>query len=333
MTTNNPNDLSNKHPNENRLARWPGRQIPFTGRAPYESGPDPGAEERREEALELIRQHADDISKAALKYFIPPETIAGAILWEAIENYKPKFLDSAGPGRVHNETAFLLWKDGKVPSRYTPFDIRNPVVAIEYIAVIMRESASNYELIAGVNIEKNVGVLNTLYQGGDSKGKAEKLRDARRADLAAKRPLTLPKVPPREMGEYVENYRLYMRNQLLRLPLEKEGSGKENIDKSTTKLNYQLAASKIQAKASKFSPLGLDVRNEKDLHVAIAITGKIGGWDSEKILKDSPYSKSLSPGEKESWLEGINNKANELVPSKVNESNMQSQTPRQQMER
>jgi Protein of unknown function (DUF1402) len=335
MTTKKPSDSSHRQPNDNQLAGWPwGRESPYTGRAPYQSSPDPDAEKKREEVITLIQKHADDINQAALRYNVPPETIAGAILWEAIENYRHPALDSGGPGRIHNETAFTLWREGKVPSGYVPvLDTRKPEIAIVYIAAIMNESAENYELIAGVNIRKNIGALNTLYQTGDSKRKAELLRDGRKIDIANKRPPRQPIVPSKAMGEYVENHRLFIRNQLLGLPLEKEGAGKTTSNSLTTKLSYQLAASKVQAKASKFLPLGLDVRNERDLHVAIAITSKIGGWDSEKILQESPYSQSLSPEKREAWLEGITSKANDLLPSKMVESNMQNQTSKPQIER
>ncbi len=335
MTTKKPNDSNNRQPNDNQLAAWPwGRESPYTGKAPYQSSPDPDAEKKRVEVIELIEQHADDINEAALRYSVPPETIAGAILWEAIENYRHPLLDSGGPGRIHNETAFTLWREGKVPSGYVPvFDTRKPKIAIVYIAAIMNESAENYERIAGVNIRKNVGVLNTLYQTGESKLRAEKLRDLRKTDIANKRQPRPPEVPPKAMGEYVENYRAYIRTVLLGVPVTKKEPGSTNNDALTTQPSYQLAVSKIQAKASKYLPLGLDVRNERDLYVAIAVTSKIGGWDSEKILKESPYDQSLSPEKKEAWLEGLNNKANELVPSKMDESNMHSQISKEQLER
>jgi Protein of unknown function (DUF1402) len=235
MTTKKPNNLSDRQPSDDRLAGWPGRQIPYTGRAPYQSSPDPDAEKQRQEVLELIEKHADDINRAALKYDVPPETIAGAILWEAIENYRPSWLNSGGPGRIHNETAFTLWREGKVPRGYVPiFDTKKPEVAIEYIAAIMNESAENYERIAGVNIRRNVGVLNTLYHSGDSKGKAELLRDKRKADLVAGRPESLPVVPSREMGEYVENYRAYIRTVLLGVPVTKREPSSTNNDVVTT---------------------------------------------------------------------------------------------------
>jgi Protein of unknown function (DUF1402) len=273
MTTEKPSDSNKRQPNDNQLAAWPwGRESPYTGRAPYQSSPDPDAEKKRVEVIELIEKHAYDINEAALRYSVPPETIAGAILWEAIENYRHPALDSGGPGRIHNETAFTLWREGKVPSGYVPIlDTRKPKIAIVYIAAIMNESAENYDRIAGVDIRKNVGALNTLYQIGDSKRKAEILRDNRKIDIANGRQPRQPDVPPKAMGEYVENYRLFIRNQLLGLPLEKEGAGKINSDTSATKLSYQLAASKVQAKASKFLSLGLDVRNERDLHVAMGV--------------------------------------------------------------
>jgi Protein of unknown function (DUF1402) len=244
MATINSNDSKNVQYNSEQLAGFPGKKIPYTERAPWQPSDDADAEKQRQEVLAFIQEHADDIVRAALKYNVPPEAIAGAILWEAIENYKPKWLDNAGPGRVHFETAVTLWKDGKVPSGYTPADLKNPIVAIEYIAAIMNESAENYELIAGVDIRNNVGVLTTLYQGGDSKGRAEKLRDVRRADLAANRPLTSPVVPPKEMGEYVKKYKPYIRNNLLGRPRVKEGFDKEK--KTSENVPQQFTRKKIE---------------------------------------------------------------------------------------
>jgi hypothetical protein len=97
--------------------------------------------------------------------------------------------------------------------------------------------------------------------------------------------------------------------------------------------NHQLVVDKIIAKASKFTALGLDVRNEQDLNIAIAITSKVGGWDTEKILEQSPRYQNLSPDKKEAWLEGVVNKANQLLTPKESESNRQNQTIKPQNER
>jgi hypothetical protein len=96
--------------------------------------------------------------------------------------------------------------------------------------------------------------------------------------------------------------------------------------------SYQLVVAKIMAKASKFTALGLDVMNEKDLNIAIAITSKVGGWDTKEVLEQSPQYQALSPEKKEAWLAGVTDKANELLPSKEAESNRQSQMPEPQYE-
>lgn len=101
----------------------------------------------------------------------------------------------------------------------------------------------------------------------------------------------------------------------------------------TNQPNHQLVVAKIMAKASKYTALGLDVRNEKDLNVAIAITSKVGGWDTKKILEQSPQYQSLAPDKKEDWLDGVMNKANELLPSKEADSEQQNQKVQPQYER
>lgn len=240
MTIEKSSDSNNGHFDDGLLAR----SIPFTGKAPYETSSN--AEEQRREVIELIREHADEINRAALRYDVPPETIAGAILWEAVENHKPKWLDLAGPGRIHPETAIFLYRDGKVPPGYTPLDLHKPIVAIEYIAAIMNESAENYQRIADVNIRKSIGILNTLYQGGDSQRRAEKLRDNRNRDIANKLSPRQPEVPSKEMGEYVEKYRRYIRTSLLGLTLAKNNSDIQPIV-AYLELDKSLASKRAEA--------------------------------------------------------------------------------------
>jgi hypothetical protein len=97
--------------------------------------------------------------------------------------------------------------------------------------------------------------------------------------------------------------------------------------------NHQLVVAKIMAKASKFTALGLDVRNEKDLNIAIAITSKVGGWDTKKVLGQAPQYKSLAPDKKEAWLDGVINKASELLSSQKADSKPQNQKVQSQNER
>ncbi len=97
--------------------------------------------------------------------------------------------------------------------------------------------------------------------------------------------------------------------------------------------NYQLIVSKIMAKSAKYTPLGLDVRNEKDLNVAIAITSKVGGWDLEQIMQESPAGQNLSPEKKAAWIGGLTSKANDLMQPKTVASNTQDKISKPQMER
>jgi hypothetical protein len=112
------------------------------------------------------------------------------------------------------------------------------------------------------------------------------------------------------------------------------GTNKVDIQKNfDNQPSHQLVVAKIMGKAAKFTALGLDVRNEKDLNVAIAITSKVGGWDTKKVLEQSPQYQNLPSDKKEAWLAGVVNKANELLPSKEADSNRQNQTTKPQRER
>jgi hypothetical protein len=112
------------------------------------------------------------------------------------------------------------------------------------------------------------------------------------------------------------------------------GTNKVDIQKNfDNQPSHQLVVAKIMGKAAKFTALGLDVRNEKDLNVAIAITSKVGGWDTKKVLKQSPQYQNLPSNKKEAWLEGVVSKANELLPAKEADSNRQNQTTKPQRER
>ena len=103
--------------------------------------------------------------------------------------------------------------------------------------------------------------------------------------------------------------------------------------KLNTEPNYQMVVARIREKASKFTALGLDVRNERDLNVAIAITSKVGGWDTKKVLEQSSQYQDLSPETKEAWLAGITGKANELLQPRAANSNRQNQTIKPEYER
>jgi len=163
----------------------PGR---FSGKAPWQPRDDSYEEKQRLYAINLVKQNSSFICEQAKKYKITPDAIAGAILWEGIENPYRKtdfsFSQSKIPGKIH---AFQfpgkytemqkVEEEGRVP--WDPFGndyiggyvYRRPHLektenAIIAIAAILDRSASIYErlplsqpLINGINIRNQAGVL------------------------------------------------------------------------------------------------------------------------------------------------------------------------------
>jgi Protein of unknown function (DUF1402) len=207
--------------------------IPYSGKPPWQ--PRQGAsvqEDQRVKAIQLIRDNSNLIKVMAGKYNIPPESIAGAILWEAVENPYPawRYSQPGVPahqklpgvlGKIHADQWFYAHGNQKIPrtSDYLPTvaNLNKTKVAIEYIAALMDIHAANYEQIVGLNVRKSPGILTTLYHGGDSYGRAVDLRDKRYRDRQHGRSPRLPSVPEKEMGEYVEKYQKYVRTDLLNL--------------------------------------------------------------------------------------------------------------------
>jgi hypothetical protein len=150
--------------------------------------------------LTAIRQVSDTcatISAAAKQYRVPAEAIAGAILWEALENPYHRPFWRLGPGKVHPSESGEKSEAEKVEEekRVTPptastkergARLQDPVWAIVYIAAIMRRHADNYWTIAGVDISADTGILCTLYQGGHSESRAKDLAARRSKDPSAR---------------------------------------------------------------------------------------------------------------------------------------------------
>jgi Protein of unknown function (DUF1402) len=196
------------------------KNIPYSGRAPYQKSPDPEDDRQRIDGINLIQKYSSEIKDAAARYGVSPTAIAGAILWEAHENTKPPLTNAIynAPGRMHLDEAWRLNRDGKLLRRYPPEQMRNdPVAAIEYIAAHMNESAENYEAIVGINIRGNAPVLATLYHGGNSRERARNLAINRSNDIRAGKPPRSPSVPPEEMGAYVQKYENYINRRLLKV--------------------------------------------------------------------------------------------------------------------
>jgi hypothetical protein len=169
----------------------------------------PNEEAQRLEAIAVVTKYRFNINHEANLRDVPATAIAGAILWEGIEDPDGRIFHKYfqyGPGHVHGfwnsskhpfgdiEAAKVEGDgEGKVPAaggrvaRYRR--LRQPEWAITYIAAIMARHADNYETIAQVDIRDNVGVLCTLYHGGNSEERAKKLAANRLAAVACARAL------------------------------------------------------------------------------------------------------------------------------------------------
>ncbi|MEG4288374.1 Ig-like domain-containing protein [Microcoleus sp. C2C3] len=83
-----------------------------TGLAPTTPRRNADKEEQRNRAINIVKQYADTISSNARKYNVAPEAIAGAILWEGLENpydpfRRPGFTRSNIPGKVHPDSSIF----------------------------------------------------------------------------------------------------------------------------------------------------------------------------------------------------------------------------------
>jgi hypothetical protein len=178
-----------------------------------------GFERQRIAALEHVRSRRELIRSAAARHGVAKEAIAGAVLWDALENpYKRPFL-RLGPGKVRPSglggpsAAELAERAGLVP--FSPASalarwrlLRRPDSAIIYISAILASHAADYRQIAGVEISDDPALLCTLYQGGDS---------AERARRLAARRLRNPGAMPRaadEMGPWVAEHIDFIRAAL-----------------------------------------------------------------------------------------------------------------------
>jgi Protein of unknown function (DUF1402) len=187
--------------------------------SPTEKRKDPDVEAQRVEAINLVRQRRDTIKKAAVDYDVPAEAIAGAILWEGIENPYHRSFGRLGPGKVHPGEFWEKSEAEKVEieGRVTPpaksvsersQRLMDPEWAIVYIAAIMDRHADNYQKIANENVRKDPAVLCTLYQGGHSEDRAKRFAERRKAD---------PKAHPvaaDEMGPWVQRWLPFIRTLL-----------------------------------------------------------------------------------------------------------------------
>jgi hypothetical protein len=178
----------------------------------------PYFEEQRQEAIQIVKSQCAHIRTAAESTGIAPEAIAGAILWEALENpyYRP--VKRLGPGKVHpweptgKSEAEKVEAEQLVPPAKDLGEreqrLQQPGWSVTYIAAIMGRHAKNYQNIAGVDIRSNVGVLCTLYQGGHSEDRAKNLAERRKKDPTAQ-PVTAD-----TMGPWVVQYLDWIRQTM-----------------------------------------------------------------------------------------------------------------------
>jgi Protein of unknown function (DUF1402) len=259
-------NISNSVPLDNSLISF-GLPVPYSGKAPSEARPANSDEEaQRIKAIEIIRKNAVNIKEAAKEFNVTPEAIAGAILWEACENPQPPWRNSGIPGKMHDYEALNIYNENsKIPRGWTPTreNLRVPQIAIVYIAAQMEYHSNVYRKVAKVDISSNSGVLATLYNTGKSLEKAIKLRNRRADDLKAGRPLTPPRVPEREMGEYVQKHNEFIMRQLDGINLDKttfsqgNNGGQESITQDGSKKATSIAEKRVEAITSELEKAGI----------------------------------------------------------------------------
>jgi Protein of unknown function (DUF1402) len=143
-------------------------------------------------AIKVLENYKELIIQAAKYYGIDGRAIAGAIRWEYEVNWGSRLGDwisyqsvqlgwpgfsGDGWGKMHFETAREVLSAEECP---TPEALADKLAyapsAIDMIGKYMKQSVDIYRQIAGVDISDMPEILATLYQGGDIKKRAEKLR-------------------------------------------------------------------------------------------------------------------------------------------------------------
>jgi hypothetical protein len=225
----------------------PGSGVVRTGLLPTTPRPDEYIEGQRVAAIRLVRERCELIKKTAHDCGVPPEAIAGAILWEALENPRPSdpfdrvlevLVRGPGPGKAHyyEPSLFELAKpyilvplvpvvpppllqtsdaeraenDGKLPKASLPERhqrVTDQNGAIRYIGAILSDNADIYER-RGFDISTNIGVLLTLYEEGHAEQKANDLAEERKSN-----PSAVPRMGA-DMGPWVVDHLPWVRAQL-----------------------------------------------------------------------------------------------------------------------
>jgi Protein of unknown function (DUF1402) len=178
-----------------RWRQWRLRPV-ATGLSPVQPRYRPSLEIQRAETLALVSQHATEICAAARRNGVAPEAVAGAIVWEGVENPYRRHVARLGPGKVRpiqacgTTEARRVEAEGRIAPASGVFHrflrVHDTSWAIDYVAAIMGRHADVYERVASVTIRDDVGVLCTLYQGGRSGTRAARLARERRQSPSAR---------------------------------------------------------------------------------------------------------------------------------------------------
>ena len=192
-----------------------------TGLEPTTPRKDEYREQQRVEAINLVTSRAQEIIDTGIRYEVDPRAIAGAILWEALENpyddqpweenYRHPGLRN-GPGKVHVFTyknPFKLSEAEKVENEglVRPIVQTVPIPLVGNIqklrldpSIILargeRLQDPSWAIVyiaailsrhasdyqeQGFYIRNNPGVLCTLYQGGNSEERSDAKAKERKA--------------------------------------------------------------------------------------------------------------------------------------------------------
>jgi hypothetical protein len=206
-----PGDIPDRHKKESKLP-------PTTQR------PDGYAEQQRRDGIDFVKRQCARIVQLAKQYGVPAEAIAGAILWEALEDPHSSEQEAMvalgpGPGKVHwiepagtPNAAEQAENHGKLPGVHPGIRgyverrqrVTDPDWAIRYVGAILSDDVDIYRQVAHVDISQNIGVLLTLYEEGHAEDKAA----AHATD---------PSTPPglgADMGPWVMEHLQWVRAQL-----------------------------------------------------------------------------------------------------------------------
>jgi Protein of unknown function (DUF1402) len=296
------------------------RQVRYSGKYLTETRSDAGEESQRRTAVNIIRNNANDIKRAAAKYGVTPEAIATAIAWEGAENNN-RFAGT--PGRVHNDTARSIYNiDKRIPRDYTPDRIGEPKVAIEYIGAIMRDNANVYKNNSGIDISRNTPLLADLYQNGSAARLGKQIAKGREEDRRAGRPLRQPRIAEgvNGMGEYAQNgVNSAVISQWLGTTKDIYGphgmnQSPNNSVAALTQNNFDVQQMFVERDALKkeLYDLAYDL-TPGDQKSIVKTLSKLGEDGKEAFASNDPQAKILSGQERDNY---VNKAFNETVASK-----------------